>query len=258
MDKVAVTETEKKVALGNNSILIVQNTSSTPLEWSHEPNSTEVFKLYPGDMLKVNYDIWIRNSSHGDDYVVTHSFGATESVGADESGVSTSFVNPFFSSAAQHSNSFNLNFNHANKKSHKITCSSNGRGFTFDEEGVYKFVLYTRYMNVDATVPVGLAFFPPSNTDGGQLTETGLLYQTRTPDEVAAYNIILPIALPTPTIQGVPDIPPAPRREILDFKPIPVLAGTTIILVVGTVVATSAASVGFVGGDRDFLSIHKL
>jgi hypothetical protein len=96
----------------------------------NEPNSTEVFKLYPGDMLKVNYDIWIRNSSHGDDYVVTHSFGATESVGADESGVTTSSVNPFFSSAAQHSNSFNLNFNHANKKSHKITCSSNGRGFT--------------------------------------------------------------------------------------------------------------------------------
>jgi hypothetical protein len=39
-----------------------------------------VFKLYPGDMLKVNYDIWIRNSSHGDDYVVSHSFGATETV----------------------------------------------------------------------------------------------------------------------------------------------------------------------------------
>jgi hypothetical protein len=49
------------------------------LVW-YKPRSTSVFKLYPGDMLKVNYDIWIRNSSHGDDYVVSHSFGATETV----------------------------------------------------------------------------------------------------------------------------------------------------------------------------------
>jgi hypothetical protein len=39
MDKIAVDETEKRIPLGNNSVLIVQNISSTPLEWSHEPRT---------------------------------------------------------------------------------------------------------------------------------------------------------------------------------------------------------------------------
>ena len=252
MDKIAVDETEKRIPLGNNSVLIVQNISSTPLEWSHEPRSTSVFQLYPGDMLKVNYDIWVRNSSHGDDYVVSHSFGATETVPDVVPAVTTAepVVNPFFSSIGQHSNSFTLNFNHASKKSHKIACSSNGTEFTFEEGGLYKFVLYVRYINIDGAIKVGLVYVPPPSSVDAQ-PPTGMLYRIMSPDEILAYDIPISVTqAPSGTV--------LPTRHILEFKPVPVLAGTTIRLAVGSLGFTSDASVGFAGGASDFLSINKM
>lgn len=60
---ISVGTTELKVAIGRHKMEMVQNISGNNVFWRSDESSGTGFTLYPGDFIKVNYDIYLWTES---------------------------------------------------------------------------------------------------------------------------------------------------------------------------------------------------
>lgn len=67
---ILVGTTEIKVAIGRHKMEMVQNISGNNVIWRSDESRGTGFILYPGDFIKVNYDIYLWTESEGASEVV--------------------------------------------------------------------------------------------------------------------------------------------------------------------------------------------
>jgi hypothetical protein len=70
MDRVEVSGSEITVTLSPSSNLIIQNISSSNIQWSTSANSTHKFVMLPNEMISVDFNVYLSSNAAGTQYAV--------------------------------------------------------------------------------------------------------------------------------------------------------------------------------------------